>query len=283
MKPIKTGILVALCASLVLTTFCASTLGITGNSQPDQTPYVGIVVLFSDAERTQAISYSTGILVAPNVVLTAGHSVMGGVAASVCFDQGPITATMDQNGNMYYSTNQPIYNGVPVPYPDFQASVLAGAKPSEVLQTSDVGLIILDTPVQEPTGFATLPTVGLADTLQVKTALQVIGYGVQYQVTPRGHGFYTWDGIVSRNSATVNLLSTNFQGSSLYLKCTANAAQDKGGIAYGDSGGPVLYSANGQSVVLAVNAYVSNANCAGVTYHTRIDNPQVLSWINGYL
>jgi hypothetical protein len=283
MQLIRLAIIVALCGSITLTTFCASTLGITGNCQPDKTPYVGVVVLFSDAARTQAVSYSTGVLIAPNLVLTTGHSVIGGVVASVCFDQGPITCTMDQDGNMYYNTNQPIYNGVPVPYPAFQASVLAGAKPSQALKTSDVGLIVLDTPVQEPIGTATLPSVGLADSISVNTALQVVGYGVQYQITPRGHDFYTWAGIVSRNSATVNLLSTNFQGSSLYLKCTANAAQDKGGIAYGDSGGPLLYNNNGQSVVLAVNAYVTNTNCAGVTYHTRIDNPQVLNWIYGYL
>jgi hypothetical protein len=283
MKLLKTPILILLCASIALATFCATGYAITGNSQPNSTPYVGIVVLFSDAARTQPISYSTGILISPTVVLTAGHSVMGGVAASVCFDQGPITYSMDETGKLSYNTNQPIYNGVPIPNPEFAAIVTAGAKPNQVLKTSDVGLIILDTPVQEVTTFPILPTEGLADTLKVKTDLQVIGYGVQSQITPRGHNVNTWIGSMSRNSATVQLLSTNFQGSSNYLKCTANAAQGKGGIAYGDSGGPVMYNDNGQSVVLAVNAYVNNANCAGVTFHTRIDNPQVLNWINGYL
>jgi hypothetical protein len=283
MKPIKTSILILLCASIALSTFCSTGYAITGNSQPDSTPYVGVVVLFSDAARTQPLSYSTGILISPTVVLTTGHSLFGGVAASICFDQGPIAYSIDENGKFSYTTNQPIYNGVPIPYPEYAASILAGAKPSQVLQTSDVGLIILDTPVTEITIFPSLPTAGLADILPAKTALQAIGYGVQFQITPRGHGVNTWVGSLSRNSATIELLSTSFQGSSNYLKCTANAAQDKGGIAYGDSGGPVLYGNNVQNVVLAVNAYVSSANCAGVTYHTRIDNPQVLNWINGYL
>lgn len=278
MKPIKTAISIILCTLIALTLLC-TTCAITGNSQPDSTPYVGIIVLFSDTARTQAISYSTGVLISPTLVLTAGHSVTGGVAASVCFDQGPITCQMDQNGNMYYETNQPIYNGVPVPYPEFTANIEAGA---QVFQTSDVGLIILDTPVEEVKSFPTLPTAGVADTLAVKTALQVIGYGVQFKITPRSHGIFSWDGSVSRNSATVQLLSNSFQGSTNYLMCTANAAQGKGGVAYGDSGGPVLYNDNGQSTVLAVNAFVNNANCAGVSYHTRIDNPQVLDWINGY-
>jgi hypothetical protein len=280
MKPSKIAISIVLC-TLIALTLCTTTQAITGNSQPDSTPYVCIVVLFSDAARTQPISYSTGILIAPNIVLTAGHSVLGGAAASVCFDQGPITCQIDENGNVYYETDQPIYNGVPIPYPEFAAGMLAGVKPSKVLQISDVGLIILDTAVQEVTDFPTLPTVGLADTLPIKTDLQVIGYGVTS--VQRGNSPYTWDGIISRNSATVELLSTNFQGSNKYIRCTANSAQGKGGVAYGDSGGPVMLHENGQSIVLAVNAFCKNANCAGVTYHTRIDNMQILNWISGYI
>jgi hypothetical protein len=95
----------------------------------------------------------------------------------------------------------------------------------------------------------------------------------------------SWTGTLSRNTAQVELLSTHFAGSDKYLRLTANAAQNKGGIAFGDSGGPVIYKgSNGQDTVLAVNAYVSNANCGGVTYHTRIDSAEILGWINnGYL
>ncbi len=116
--PIR-ALLVVLCALIVLSTFCATCVAITGNSKPDSTPYVGIVVLFSDAARTHAISYSTGILVSPTVVLTAGHSVPDGVAASVCFDQGPITSKTDQTGEMTFDTNKPVYNGIPIPYPAY--------------------------------------------------------------------------------------------------------------------------------------------------------------------
>ncbi len=283
MKPLKKIVLLALCSSIVVAAFCTTSYGITGNYAPDSTPYVGIIVLFSDAARTQAIGYGTGVLISPTVVLTAGHCVSGGVAASVCFDQGPIYCSMDETGSMSYETNQPIYNGVPVPYPEFAASLEAGVKASQFLQTSDVGLIILDTPVQEVTTFPTLPNEDLANTLSVNTDLKVLGYGIQCQIRPGGRLFGALDIAVSRNTANVDLLSTKFSGSNNYIMCTANAAQGKGGVAYGDSGGPVLYAANGQTIVLAINALVSNANFAGVTYHTRIDNPQVLSWINGYL
>jgi hypothetical protein len=282
MGKLSATVLIALCITMAISMFSGSSYAITGNSQPDNTPYVCIVILFSDAARTQPISISTGVLISPNVVLTAGHSVMG-VAASVCFDKGPLTYTIDETGKIIYNTNQPIYNGEIKPYPAYTASVLAGAKPSDALKTSDVGLILLPSTVEEVTTFPSLPTSGLADSLAVKTQLQIIGYGVQYQTTPKGHGVNTWVGTIMRNSATVTLLSTNFQGSDNYLKCSANSAQGKGGIAYGDSGGPTLYNYNGESIVLAVNALVNNGNCAGVTYHTRIDNPDVLAWITGYL
>lgn len=283
MKPLTAAVLTILCAIMVLAAFCGTTIAITGNFGADSTPYVCVVVLFADAARTQPLGLSTGVLVSPTVVLTAGHSVLGGAAASVCFDQGPLSYIIDQTGKITYSTNQPIYNGAPIAYPLYALSVAAGAKPSSVLQTSDIGIIVLDTPVAEVGSYAQLPVVGLADTLAVNSNLQAIGYGVQEQRSPRGHGVDTWVGTITRNSGTVQLLSTSFQGSSSYLKCTANAAQGKCGIAFGDSGGPLLCSVDGETVVLAINAYVGNENCAGVSYHARLDLPTLQSWINGYL
>jgi hypothetical protein len=116
-----------------------------------------------------------------------------------------------------------------------------------------------------------------------KTYLKEIGYGVQFQVTPRSGGVQnSWTGTISCNSALTQLIPGNFAGSDKYIGLTANPSQDKGGIAFGDSGGPILHQADdGTCTVLAINAFVSNSNCAGVSYHTRIDTQQVLDWIGG--
>jgi len=53
-----------------------------------------------------------------------------------------------------------------------------------------------------------------------------------------------------------------------------------GGTCFGDSGGPDLLA--GTSTVLAVNSYVTNANCSGVGYSARVDIPVVLAWIRSY-
>lgn len=92
-----------------------------------------------------------------------------------------------------------------------------------------------------------------------------------------------WVGYVMRNSAQVNLISSNFAWRDKYIRCSATASQNKCGIAFGNSGGPVLYqTSNGQDIVIAINAYVNSVNCSGITYHTRLDNPQILSWINSF-
>jgi hypothetical protein len=265
-------------ASLAL--FTNTAYGITGNFHSDSTPYIGVVVLFSDTARQVPVGYCSGFLISPTVMVTAGHSLVNVKTVSVCFDQGPISYAIKDGTIIYYGTAT-VHNGVPVQYPGYVPS-MSGTKE---FATSDIGLIILDTPVSDVTVFPTLPKVGFVDTLSVKTDLQVVGYGTQYQETPRNNGVMnSWTGTLSRNTAQAELLSTHFEGSDKYLKLSANAAQNKGGVSFGDSGGPVIYAnSKGEDVVLAVNAYVTNSNCAGVTYHTRIDSTSILSWINDAL
>ncbi len=264
---------------IIVTLLAGSATAITGNTTPDQTAYVGVIVLFADTARTQPIGYCTGFLVSPTVMVTAGHSLVSTAAVSVSFDQGPISYTIENNQIIYQGT-QAIYDGTPVQYPGY-IPTLEGNKE---YSTSDIGLIILDQPVTEVSEFAVLPAAGLTETLAARTTLTVVGYGLQTQIQPRNQGpENSWIGTVSRNSAQVELLSSNFHGSDLYLKLTTNSAQGKGGIAYGDSGGPVIYNDNGVDVVVGLNAFVSSANCNGVSYHTKLDTSQVLTWIGSYL
>ena len=286
MKKVKAITWATMSALIVLVTLSGSVYGITGNYKPDSTPYVGVVVLFSDAARTNPVGYCSGILISPTVMLTAGHGTFGAAAVSVSFDKGPITYSI-QNGKLVYPSNEVIYNGTPITYPEYALSAISGAnKGNHLFSSSDIGLIILDTPVKEVTEFPSLPPADFTNTLPAKTNLQLIGYGAQFQVTPKNTGVAnSWTGTLSCNSGQTQLIPGNFAGSDKYLKLTANPSQGKGGVAFGDSGGSVLYNANNgnPSMVLAINAYVTNSNCAGVTYHTRIDIPQVLAWIKGYL
>jgi len=259
--------------------FCSTATAITGNPKPDTTPYVGVVVLFADAARQQPIGYCSGFLLSPTVMVTAGHSLVGVEAVSVCFDKGPISYAVE-NGKIVYYGADAIYDGTPVAYPQYNPTLAGNSE----YATSDIGLILLDQPVAGVTEFPTLPKAGFTQSLAAKTDLKIVGYGFQYQTTPRNNGeINSWAGTLQQNSATAQMITANFAGSDKYLKLTANPSQGKGAVAFGDSGGPVIYSADGQDIVVALNAFVSSANCNGVSYHTRLDVPQVLAWINGYL
>jgi len=255
--------------------FIGTAVAIKGNFVPDSTPYVGVVVLFSDTDRTQPIGYCSGFLLSPTVMVTAGHSLDKAKAVSVCFDKGPISYAIE-NGKIVYHGTSAIYEGKIEPYDPYIPSLSGNSE----YQTSDIGLIILNQPVADITEFPALPQIGFADTLKTKTDLQIIGYGSQVQTTPRNNDATdSWIGSVSQNSATAQLLGAHFAGGDKYLKLTANSAQGKGTVTFGDSGGPVIYTVNGQDIVLALNAFVSSANCNGVSYHTRLDTAQVLDWI----
>jgi hypothetical protein len=60
-----------------------------------------------------------------------------------------------------------------------------------------------------------------------------------------------------------------------------NPGGGSGGLCFGDSGGPDLLA--GTNVVLGVNSYVNNINCAGTGYSSRVDIPEVLEWINSFI
>jgi hypothetical protein len=108
--------------------------------------------------------------------------------------------------------------------------------------------------------------------------VDLVGYGVSVKVT--GGGPPVWTGPRIRMFAPTQLVSGNFVHADEFIKLTANPGGGKGGTCFGDSGGPDLRG--GTNTVLAVNSYVTNNNCAGVTYSQRVDIPEVLSWIESF-
>lgn len=70
-------------------------------------------------------------------------------------------------------------------------------------------------------------------------------------------------------------------GGGLYAQFSSNAGIVDGGACFGDSGGPVL--PKGTDTVVAVNSFGTNVNCAGMSVSSRVDHPDVLSFINGII
>jgi len=110
------------------------------------------------------------------------------------------------------------------------------------------------------------------------TAVDLVGYGVQERL--RGGGTPVWTGLKNRLYAPAQLLSTDFAIADEFIMCTANPARGKGGTAFGDSGGPVLL--HDTRTILATTSFGTNYNCAGIGYYYRIDQQDILDWINSF-
>lgn len=286
---------------LILTIVLVLSLAIAGiasaitNGEPDdgRHPYVVLLVFGFDTPEGFAPAWRcSGAFIEPDVVLTAGHCTDGADKAVVWFDEGPVDwgnlgdegfetcatatgypCTDDAEGSPY--TNPAYYD--PSPY--------GGGFGLPAFSNIDVGVIEFDGPVYGGT-LAELPDAGLVDTLKNKTAVDLVGYGVQYQAQipgkflPQPPPYYRWTGLRQRLYAPSTFVSGNFVHSDLFMRLSMNPGGGKGGSCFGDSGGPDLLG--GTDTVLAVNSYVTNVNCAGNGYSSRVDIPEVLGWIEGF-
>jgi len=274
---------------LVLAFGLASTAYAITNGQPDgdNHPYVGLIVFdaeYPDGSIGPAWRCS-GALLSPTLVLTAGHCTEDALAARVWFDENV------QDNTEYPFSGDTSYDGAPYTNPDYRSddNPYGGGNGLPAFSYRDVGVVVLSEPV--PTDvvgedeYATLPTAGLVDTLENKTAVDFVGYGVQYQAqipgneSPPPPPYDRWTGPRVRMYAPSQMVSGNFVHSAEFMRLSLNASQDKGGTCFGDSGGPDLLG--GTDTVLAVNSYVTNINCSGVGYSSRVDIPEILEWING--
>jgi hypothetical protein len=270
----RTGvILLTLVAILVLTAVPA--FAIT-NGQPDgdDHPYVGLAVFdVLDEDGNQVPSHRcSASLITDTVVLTAGHCTDGTVAARIWFDE------IVQGNPEYPFSGATSYDGTPFTYPGFCIGCGNGLPG---FAAGDVGIIVLSEPVPAAvvSQYAALPGVGFVDTLKNKTKVDFVGYGVQEQI--RGGGPPTWTGLRVRLFAPSELVSGNFVHSDEFIKFALNPGGGSGGTCFGDSGGPDLLA--GTNIVLSVNSYVTNSNCSGVGYSARVDTPEVMTWIGGFL
>ena len=175
---------------------------------------------------------------------------------------------------------------MPITNPKFRSSEnpYGGGNGLPAFSYRDVGMVVLDEPIYTSV-YAELPQSGDVDDLKNKTDIDFVGYGVQQQVQipgkylppPPPPPYRRWTGPRHRLYAPSKMISGKFAHSAEYMRLALNPGGGTGGLCFGDSGGPVLLA--GTNTVLAVNSYVTNINCSGVGYSSRVDIHDVLMWI----
>jgi V8-like Glu-specific endopeptidase len=266
--------------AVAIAAYAGSAGAITGNYVPDTVhDNVGLLVFYTDPDPETGDIFShrcSGTLIAPTVMVTAGHCTLGVDEGRVYFQQ---QAAPNYDPNAFGglggdpTTGYPYENGITFSRADNYGFHELVTLP----QTMDLGVVILDAPVTPTNGFGILPTVGQIDryiaAADKKQAARftVSGYGLSDQ-DPRPVSFRARlmaDSYAVNNQAPI----TDFN-----LKTTANASQGKGGTCNGDSGGPVFFY--GTNVIAAVTSFGMNGQCKGLDFSYRLDRPELLAWIN---
>lgn len=264
----RASVVMAVVLALLVAT-AGTALAVT-NGVPDGNghPYVGLLI-FTDGTGYWRCS---GSLLAPTVVLTAGHCTDGATHAWVTFDTHVDRGTLPI---AQFLASGPFITGTAHTHPQFCIACSHGLVGFD---THDVGVVVLDeaAPLAQ---YARLPSAGQVDGLAMGTPVDIVGYGVQQRAV--GGGPPVWLGTLTRYFAPSMLVASNDRISDEFLKMTANPAQGKGGVCFGDSGGPDLLG--GTNLVLGVNSFVTNGNCAGVTYSQRVDLAVILAFVQGFL
>lgn len=144
--------------------------------------------------------------------------------------------------------------------------------------THDVGVVILDEPYATPSGqYGTLASVGVLNDLFNRKGLKdrtflASGYGLSYSSPV---GVVSFRSRMMGYGTLVNTVSANNGGFNLQ---TNGNGKGKGGTCSGDSGGPIFYPADSNTIV-AVTSFGMNSYCRGVDFSYRVDRQVVQDWI----
>jgi hypothetical protein len=249
---------------------------VTGNFTPDYEHDYVVLISFYD-ENGDFVWRCSGSLLNEYTVLTAGHctDIKGGAASAIVW-------ASQEGGKLYDPATgaEDPFTGYPneclnsAAYPCAESHTLLeyGYVGNVFLHgnNKDVGMLILDQPIVLDE-YASLAAAGTVDGLPVGTEITYSGYGVSGE-KPTVVSFR------ERLMATGFVLNThNTNAGGFNIQLSTNPGNGRGGSCFGDSGGPILY--DDTDVILGVNSFVLNGQCAGVGFAYRIDQPDVLAWI----
>lgn len=287
----KRSMLLLLAVTALVVAMMSPASGITrgGELDGDAHPYVGLMIAEVGGEPAWRCS---GTLISPTVFVTAGHCTDGADGAQLWFrsDLEP-----DPTAWGYPGTGE--VTGTPYTHPDY-------IDPGFYLY--DLGVVILDSPVVLDE-YPSLPDIGQLDTIgkgRKNATVTAVGYGLQEIVDgpicvgpedcesdppdyfdPKYRADktrYQADLMVTNTIGVAGLkqLFGFYPGSGSFI---VSGDAKHGGTCFGDSGGPFLLADGDDTVLIGVNSFGLNANCAGIGGAYRIDQTDDIDFITGFL
>jgi trypsin len=224
------------------------------------------------AEQPIGVFACTGTVVAPRVVLTAGHCVEDVESGALMPASGYAVATGIANLAEVKRANVSRIS---------QALVYPGFKPSQL--HGDAGLLILKDPVAAPP----LPLASAADSalLGAGTPLSIAGWGLTDARAKDGPAQLQSGASVVQSSAHCRSHSARyypFYSPNLQL-CTEDSADHAVSGCFGDSGGPAIAQrADGSPVEVGIVS-TGGPGCSPAlpNVFTRVD--QIATWVAGWI
>jgi secreted trypsin-like serine protease len=199
-------------------------------------------------------------VIAPRVVLTAAHCVIGD-------DPNQFYVTFDP----VISDDSPVIHGVA--HYDPRAYTTGESKPY------DIAVVVLDRPVNvEP---VELPTLRLLDRLKAEHRLKrqtftAVGYGTRRE-TQQG-GYQSIFDNVKRRYVEQTFESLQDQ----WIQLSMNPATGDGGTCYGDSGGPHFLGGVDSNLEVALTV-TGDAVCKATDRDYRLDTPEAREFLDDYV
>lgn len=224
----------------------------------------------------------TGTMIAPRVMLTAGHCVAGQDANGdiqpndltyVRFDEDALSGIGSYPSLQDWFDAEWIAADMVIPHPMWDDY-------AQFPNTYDIGVVILSEDVYPSNGFGEIPEEGFLDSLKGrdKNFFESVGYGIQGTLKPFEMDDY------ARYKGDVRLLETQsyISGKGGSSAKFSNNPGIGGGTCYGDSGGPTFFQETNIIVSVTSFGWAKNGNCVGNDFNYRTDIPpaqEFLAWV----